>query len=66
VQRIHLAAALPVILEPHPYRHGEQAGEAALECLIAGDPAADVADHAAQPNAQELERAPGPLELVGV
>jgi hypothetical protein len=26
----------------------------------------DVADHAAEPGAQELERAPGPLELMRV
>jgi hypothetical protein len=64
VQRINLRAALPVILETHPHRQGEQVGEAFLERLVAGDLAADVADHAAEPNAQELERAAGPLELV--
>jgi hypothetical protein len=64
VQRIDFGTALPVILKTHPQREGEQAGKAFLERLIAGDLAPDVADHAAQPNAQELERAPGPLELV--
>src|SRR5215472_7678209 len=37
-----------------------------LERLVARDLAPDVADHAAQPNAQKLERAPGPLELMGM
>jgi hypothetical protein len=37
-----------------------------LEPLVAGDLAADVADHPAQPDAQEFEFAPRPLELVGV
>jgi hypothetical protein len=39
-------------------------GKAFLERLVAGDLASNVADHAAEPNAQKLERAPGPLELV--
>src|SRR5262245_13641148 len=64
MQRIDLGAALSVVLETHPHRQGEQAGEAFRERLVAGDFAPNVADHAAQPNAQELERAPGPLELV--
>src|SRR5262249_59421512 len=64
VQRIDLGAALPVILETHPHRQGEQVGKALLERLVARDFAPDVADYAAQPNAQEFELAPGPLELV--
>src|SRR5215469_3561904 len=66
VQRIDLGAALPVILETNPYRQGKQVGKALLERLIAGDLAPDVADHAAQAGAQELELAPGPLELMRV
>ena len=36
-----------------------------LEPLVPGDLAADVADHPAQPGAQEFEFAPRPLELMG-
>src|SRR5262249_39473473 len=64
VQRIDLGAALPVILKAHPHRQGEQVGKAFLEGFVARDLAPDIADHAAQPNAQKLELAPGPLELV--
>jgi hypothetical protein len=63
VQHIHFGAALPVILETHPYRQGEQIGEALLEPLIASDFTPNVADHGAQTNAQELELAASPLEL---
>jgi hypothetical protein len=66
VQRIDLAAALPVILQTHPYCQRDQVGEAFLKCCVAGDLAPGIADHAAEPNAQELERAPSPLELVRV
>ena len=55
VQRIDLGAALAVILEAHPHRQSEKVGEAFLERLVAGDLAADVADHPAQPDAQEFE-----------
>jgi hypothetical protein len=64
MQRINLRAALLVILKTHPHRQGEPVGKALPEHRITGDPAADVADHAAQPNAQKLELAVGPLELV--
>jgi hypothetical protein len=64
VQRVDLGAALPVILKTHPHRQGEQVGKAFLEGLVVRDLTPDIADHAAQPDAQELERAPGPLELV--
>ena len=43
MQRIDLVAALPVILQTHPHRQGEQAGKAFLERLIARDLAPDVA-----------------------
>jgi hypothetical protein len=66
VQRIDLGAALPVILEAYPHRQSEKVGEALLEPVVAGDLAANVADHPAQPNAQEFEFAPRPLELVGM
>ena len=64
VQRIDLGAALPVILQTHPHRQGEQVGKALLEQLVAGDLAADVADHTAEANAQKLQLPPGPFELV--
>ena len=45
----------------------KQGGEALLlECLVAGDLAADVADHPTQPGAQKFELTPGALELVRV
>src|SRR5689334_22557656 len=66
VQRIDLGAALAVILEAYPHRQSEKVGEALLEPVIAGDLAANVADHPAQPDAQEFECAPRPLELVGM
>jgi hypothetical protein len=47
VQRIHFRTALPVILETHPHRQGEQVREAFLERLIASDFAPNIADHAA-------------------
>jgi hypothetical protein len=48
VQRIDLRAALAVILKTHPQRQGEQVGNLA----------ADIAHHAAEPSAQELQLAP--------
>ena len=66
MQRIDLGAALPVILEAYPHRQGEKLGEALLEPLVAGDLAANVADHAAETGAQEFECAPRPLELVSM
>jgi hypothetical protein len=35
-----------------------------MQRLIARNLAPDIADHAAEPNAQELERTPGSLELM--
>ena len=66
MQRIDLAAALAVVLEAHPMSQGQQLGEALREPLVAGDLAANVADHPAEPDAQEFELAPGALELVRV
>src|SRR5215470_11359132 len=66
VQRIDLMTALPVILETYPCCQREQIGKALLERLLAGDLAPDVADHPAEPDAQELELPPRPLELVGM
>ena len=37
-----------------------------LEPVVAGDLTADVADHPTEPDAQEFECAPRPLELVGM
>ena len=66
MQRIDLRATLTMILEPHPAGQGEQVGEALCERIVPGDLAADVADHPAEPDAQELQFAPGALELVGM
>ena len=66
MQRIDLAAALAMVLEAHPMSQGEQGGEALRQPLVAGNLAADVADHPAQSDAQEFEGAPGALELVRV
>jgi hypothetical protein len=66
VQRIDLRATLSVILEAHPHRQGEEVGEAFLERVAARDLAADIADHAAEPSAQEPQLAPGTLELMGM
>jgi hypothetical protein len=66
MQRIDLRAALAVVLKAHPHRQGEEIGEALLEPLVTGDFAADIADHPAEPDAQELEFAPRPFELVGM
>lgn len=66
MQGIDLVAALAVVLETHAMRHRERLGEALPQRLVAGDLAADVADHPAQSDAQEFELAPSALELVGV
>jgi hypothetical protein len=55
---------LVVILKTYPQRQSEQFGKPLLlEGLVAVDLVADVADHPAEPNAQELQLAPGALEL---
>jgi hypothetical protein len=59
MQRINLVAALAVVLRAHPMGQAKQGGEALLECLVAGDLAADAADHRAQPSAQKFELTPG-------
>src|SRR4029077_17180887 len=66
MQCIDLGATLAVILETHPNGQGQQAGEALRERIVAGDLAADVADPPAEPDAQELQFAPGAFELVGM
>jgi hypothetical protein len=48
------------------HRQCEHAGKALGERRVAGDLAADVADHPPQPGPQEFEFAPRALELVGV
>jgi len=55
VQRIDFGTALPVILETYPHRQREPVGKVSLERLFAGDLAPDVADHAAQPDAQKFK-----------
>ena len=45
---------------------GQEVGEALPQRLVTGDFAADVADHPAEPDAQELEFAPRSFELVGM
>ena len=66
VQRVDLGAALAVILEADAEREIEQRAAAALQRGITVDLAADVANDAAETGAQELELAPGALELMGV
>src|SRR5215831_17002197 len=50
----------------HTQRKIEQWAKAIFERCIACDLATDVTDDAAKPRAQELELAPGTLELVGM
>ena len=66
MQRIDLGAALAMVLVAHLVGQIEQRGEARFQLRVAFDLAADVADDPAEPGAQELERPPGALELVGV
>ena len=66
MQRINHGAALAVIVKPHSHRQGEQFGKALAERRVAGDLAADVADHPAQSGAQKFEFASRPFELVRV
>jgi hypothetical protein len=66
VQAIDLVAALAGILVSHAQREIEQRAEARRERVIAGDLAAEVADDAAEPDAQELEPAPCSFELMGM
>jgi hypothetical protein len=54
---------LALLLVAHPNR--EQWAEAFFQSRIASDLAANIADDAAKPRAQELEPAPCPLELMG-
>src|SRR5262249_5754771 len=58
------SARLAMILEAYPHRQGEEIGKARLECLVPGGLATNVADHPAQPGAQELQLTPRSLELV--
>ena len=47
-------------------RQSQEVGEALPQRRVAGDLAADIADHPTEPGAQELEFAPRPLELMGM
>src|SRR5262249_3236196 len=58
------SARLAMILEACPPRQGEEIGKARLQCLVPGGLATNVADHPAQPDAQELQFAPRPPKLV--
>jgi hypothetical protein len=66
VQRIDLGATLAVILQADLAGETEQRAETRLESIVAVDLAADVADDAVETGAQELELAPGALELMGL
>jgi hypothetical protein len=55
-----------LILAAHPLRQVEQRAEASFQRRIAVNLATDVADDPAKPRPQELELAPGALELMGV
>jgi hypothetical protein len=62
MQRIDFRPALALLLVAHPNREREEWAEAFFQCRIASDLAANIADDAAKPRAQELERAPCALE----
>jgi hypothetical protein len=62
VQGVDLAAALPLVLGQHPVRKHQQRPEPGFHRLVAGDLALDVADHPAEPGAQELQLPTGALE----
>src|SRR5262245_38323025 len=64
VQRIDLRPTLALFLIADAQREIEQRAKALFECWVARDLAADVADDAAKPCAQEFELPPGALELV--
>ena len=66
VQRIDLGTALAVVLKADAQREIEERAEAAVQIAAVRDLAADVADDAAQPGAQEFELAPRALELMSV
>src|SRR5882724_6713097 len=55
-----------LILGAHPLRQIKQRGEASFQRRIAINLAADVADDPAKSRPQELELAPGALELMSV
>src|SRR5258705_825603 len=61
-----LGAALMLILGAYPLRQIEQRAEAGFQGRIAINLAADVADDPAKSRPQELELAPGALELMSV
>lgn len=66
VHRTDLPAAQAMVLMADPDGAIEQRGEALLADRITLNLAADVADHAAEPDAQDGEHAAGTVELVGV
>jgi hypothetical protein len=55
-----------VVLETHPVSEDQEVGETLFVRIVPGDLAADVVDHPAEPDAQELQFAPGALELMGM
>jgi hypothetical protein len=66
MHRIDLRPALALLLMAHTQREIEQRAKPIFERCIARDLAPDVTDGAAKARAQELELAPGALELVGM
>lgn len=66
VQRVDLRSALLVVLDQHALGDGQQRHQALLRGGIAGDPAIDVADDAAEPAARQAQLASGALELAGM
>ena len=66
VQRIDLRSALTLLLMAHAQRQIEQRAKAVFKRRVALDLAANVADDAAKPGAQELELPPGAAELMGM
>jgi len=66
MQRIDLGSTLTLLLMADPMGEIEQRTKAILERGITFDLAANVADHAAEPGAQEFELSPGAFELMGM
>ncbi len=66
VQGIDLRSVLTVVLVAHAAGQTQLSGERLFQHVIAGGPAADVADHPAEIGLELAERLVGAFELVGI
>ena len=66
MQGIDLAPALAPVLVADPLGQPQQRREGPAQALVVGGLARDVADHPAEPGAEEAKRPAGALELVGM